>query len=127
MKSSQHHLFSKESPMQSTSFILSAVLTVCLSSSAFADGTQTHTTTGYRGGTATKTFSSDGTSASRSINAQGALGGSASLSGSCTQGAGCSREYSRTLRNGATASGTATIQRGVGVSRSGTGFRGRKY
>ncbi len=65
--------------------------------------------------------------ASRSFSAQGVYGGAATLNGSCTRGAGCTRDWSRTLRNGATASGSVSAQRGVGVTRSGTGFRGRKW
>ena len=65
--------------------------------------------------------------ASRSFSAQGVYGGGAALNGSCVRGAGCSREWSRTLRNGATASGSVTAQRGVGISRSGVGFRGRTW
>ena len=63
----------------------------------------------------------------RSFSAQGVRGGAATLDGSCVRGAGCSREWSRTLRNGATASGSVTAQRGVGISRSGVGFRGRTW
>lgn len=82
---------------------------------------------GPYGGWANGSRSYNGTTASRSFQAQGAYGGAASLNGSCTKGAGCTRNWSRTLRNGQTASGTAHAQRGQGVTRSGTGFRGRSW
>ncbi len=82
---------------------------------------------GHYGGWTTGSRSYDGTTASRSFQAQGAYGGAASLNGSCTQGAGCTRNWNRTLQNGKTASGTVHAQRGQGVTRSGTGFRGRSW
>jgi hypothetical protein len=82
---------------------------------------------GYHGGWAAGHRSYDSTTASRSYQAQGAYGGAASLNTSCTRGEGCTRSWSRTLRNGQTASGTVHAQRGQGVTRSGTGFRGRNW
>ncbi|MEM1050103.1 MAG: hypothetical protein AAGL24_28360 [Pseudomonadota bacterium] len=54
-------------------------------------------------------------------------GGSASVNRSCTSGAGCTREWNRTRANGTSASGSATVKPGSGVTRSGTGFYGRTW
>ncbi|MES0810863.1 hypothetical protein ABLO27_15370 [Roseibium sp. SCPC15] len=105
--------------------LAATVLSLALPASAFADSS--YYRYGPHGGYVQGSTHASPGHASRSFGAQGVYGGSATLNGSCTQGAGCSRDWSRTLRNGATASGTITAQRGQGVSRSGTGFRGRTW
>lgn len=111
--------------MKTPLILATLALSAALTGPALAG--DSHTYYGPRGTSVDVSRSSNGDTASRSVNINGAYGGSASVSGSCTEGAGCTRSWSRTLRNGATASGTATAQRGVGVSRSGTGFRGRRW
>lgn len=105
--------------------VCTAVATLGLSAPAFADGS--YYFYGPYGAHAQGSHHTAPGHASRNFSAEGVYGGAATLNGSCTQGAGCSREWSRTLRNGATASGSVNAQRGVGVTRSGTGFRGRTW
>lgn len=112
--------------MYRTGFIsLALVLATGIAMPASAHGT--HSFLGYYGATAQSSHSSSSDSASRTLSAQGVNGGAATVNGSCVQGAGCSRDWSRTLRNGQSASGSVTAQRGVGVERTGTGFRGRNW
>jgi len=108
-----------------TLLVSAAVATLGFAAPAFADGSYYHV--GPYGGYAQGSYHTAPGHASRSFSAQGIYGAAATLNRSCTRGAGCSRVWSRTLRNGASASGTVTIQRGVGIARTGTGFRGRKW
>ena len=105
--------------------LIATTITLTMATSAYAGGSATLYSP--YGGTASKSYSSNGTTATRSLNVQGAYGGSANVQGSCTKGAGCTRTWDRTLRNGATASGSVSAQRGYGVKRSGRGFRGRTW
>jgi len=102
-----------------------AVATLSFAAPALADGSYYYH--GPYGGYAQGNYHTAPGHASRSFSVEGVYGGGATLNISCTRGAGCSREWNRTLRNGATASRTVTVQRGVGITRSGIGFRGRKW
>ena len=107
-------------------FLVSAAVAMLgFAAPAFADSSYYHY--GPYGGYVQGSYHTAPGHASRSFSVQGVYGGAATLSESCTRGAGCTRQWSRTLRNGSTASGSVSAQRGVGITRSGIGFRGRKW
>ena len=107
------------------------IFTATILSAAFVTpaiaGDAYHSYYGPHGGSLTNSYYWDGNTGSRTLTANGIYGGAASVNGTCTKGEGCNRTWSRTLRNGKTATGSLSAKHGEGISRTGTGFRGRKW
>lgn len=104
-----------------------AILMIAAVTAAPAMADQTLSRSWANGTTAVTSVTKNNGVVSRNHAVAGVSGGTVDVSGSCAKYEGCSREWSRTLRNGQTASGSVSAARGEGVSRSGSGFRHRNW